>query len=479
MQKFWLPSLVIVGVTGLLLSVILYYTLLIKSYQKHVLAYVEAVLQQEQVDPQLLQKISQQTKKINHLVQKIAIADFSRYRPISADLTQVLLQLLNSKQRWLVLLQNSDELRATGGFMGSYLLIDNDHGQLQNIRIQDIYAPDGQFQGHIDAPPGLAEYLSSGQGMRLPDANWWFDLNTSSEQILYFFEQAGESNIETVLFLNLQLVEELLSFTGPVYLPDYQQEITASNFAELARADRADFFPGSQEKINFLNHFLVSWKSQFLAQLQQNPQTLLQLLSEQLAAKNLQVYSLNPELDQLTRRYHLNYTFQQQPYAWPFLSLESNVGINKVNRQVERQVQLKVSPEQEVVLITWDNQHQLPYVNYQRFYFGPNSKLQRAQLNQRVLQLDQDVRQSRLVDSQGQLWTEVALLVPVLAQQSSQLELVLESSSAAWSTGRLQIFKQAGMPPTPYQVTWHDASGQEQVDGQWLLYSDKIVSKDD
>src|SRR3989344_5583158 len=52
---------------------------------------------------------------------------------------------LSEDKRYLLLFQNSNELRATGGFIGSYAEVSFHSGRLEDLIIDDIYNSDGQL----------------------------------------------------------------------------------------------------------------------------------------------------------------------------------------------------------------------------------------------------------------------------------------------------------------------------------------------
>lgn len=58
----------------------------------------------------------------------------------------------DSTKTYLVLLQNNMELRATGGFIGSFALITFENGKLIDANVFDVYSADGQLKGYV-APP--------------------------------------------------------------------------------------------------------------------------------------------------------------------------------------------------------------------------------------------------------------------------------------------------------------------------------------
>ena len=81
-------------------------------------------------------------------------------------------------KRYLVLLQNSNELRPTGGFIGSIGKLLFDEGKMRDFTIQDVYAVDGQLKGHID-PPGPIRDLLNQEHWYLRDSNWDPDFTQS------------------------------------------------------------------------------------------------------------------------------------------------------------------------------------------------------------------------------------------------------------------------------------------------------------
>lgn len=422
--------------------------LLIRHLQKDLISYFDQSISGEITDQQLPKKIISNLEKINKRLNKINLKSLKPYQQLSSDFLMIAQKLLSHDQKYLVILQNSDELRATGGFMGSYLVLETRSGLLKSPKIQDIYEPDGQFQGFIEAPTGLHEYLSAGKGWRLPDANWWPHFPSSAEQTLFFIEQVKAEKYDGLIALNLQLIEDLLRLTGEIYLPDYQQSVNHENFAALARADRNEFFPGSQEKINFLNHFLTVFKIKMQETIVKNPQGFLQLLATAAQQKDLQIYSRDQELMTLVKKYQLSGQMQKIERGLAYFLVESNVGINKANRLVNRQVKINIEENQETIDINWQNKNSVPYVNYQRIYTNPNTHIISIIVNGETIdQIDQ-----RVVTIDQQNWLEIGFLAPILSQSQASATIKLNSQLPLEDKKKLTLYKQAGLRSVDYQV---------------------------
>jgi hypothetical protein len=122
-------------------------------------------------------------------------------------------------QDWqtLVLLQNTDEKRATGGFIGSVAVVNHHGWHADHWQIYDIYESDGQIKEFLPAPAAVSRYLVDGQNeLHLPDANWERDFPTSSQNITTLFQRAGRPQPDFVISLNLPVIEKLLDQVGGI-----------------------------------------------------------------------------------------------------------------------------------------------------------------------------------------------------------------------------------------------------------------------
>jgi len=165
------------------------------------------------------------------LLQKNASVMVSGVREASA-ITKVLSIFLGDAQdaRYLLIFQNNAEMRATGGFIGSYALVDFRQGNIQKIE-----TPAG---GSYDLQGGLIERFSAPKPLHLinslwefQDANWWPDWPRSAEQIERFFESGWGSSVDGVIAIDPTFVEALLAVIGPIdLLARYGTVVTNENF---------------------------------------------------------------------------------------------------------------------------------------------------------------------------------------------------------------------------------------------------------
>ena len=94
----------------------------------------------------------------------------------------------DQKRTYLVLLQNNNELRPTGGFIGSFAFLTFDKGKFVDFEVQDVYWADGQLKGHVEPPSELKKYLGEANWY-LRDSNWDPDFPTSAVKAQWFLEK--------------------------------------------------------------------------------------------------------------------------------------------------------------------------------------------------------------------------------------------------------------------------------------------------
>ncbi len=132
-------------------------------------------------------------------------------------------------KRYLIVFQNSNELRPTGGFMGSLAVVDVQKGEIKNIKV-----PAG---GPYDLKAGFFENIISPKPLWLVnpnlnfwDTNWFADFPTSAELMLKYWEKSGGPTVDGVVAINSNLMLEFLKIIGPLDLKERGLKINADNF---------------------------------------------------------------------------------------------------------------------------------------------------------------------------------------------------------------------------------------------------------
>jgi hypothetical protein len=136
----------------------------------------------------------------------------------------------NGPRKYLFLFQNNHEMRATGGFIGSYGLVDvSSDGRIRNFFVDGIFNPDGQLKEDI-VPPSPIQKVSA--AWSLHDSNWFPDFPVSAEKAVFFYEKSGGPTVDGVITLTPTVVQKLLRLTGPIPMEKYGATLDADNFME-------------------------------------------------------------------------------------------------------------------------------------------------------------------------------------------------------------------------------------------------------
>lgn len=263
----------------------------------------------------------------------------------------------------LILFQNNMELRPTGGFPGSYAIVHLANNEPIGFEVQDIYVPDGQLQGHVDPPLPIQEAFQQGF-WKLRDANWHPDFQESVKNVQWFFTEAGYPKYDGAIGLNFTLIHKLLDITGPIKVADLNTTITPENvYRILQRADDKEFFDGSTKKKDILSAFTT----QLLFTLQHLPAKkyidISELINQQLSEKNIMVSMSDPDLSTLTTLH--DWDGKLSPVSCDnkgclqdyFSIFESNLGVNKSNCCVKRDITLVKESADGKTVTTITNLH--------------------------------------------------------------------------------------------------------------------------
>ena len=138
----------------------------------------------------------------------------------------------NGPRKYLFLLQNNHEMRATGGFIGSYALLDVNDGVVRRFFVDGIFNPDGQLKENI-VPPKPIQKISA--AWSLHDSNWFPDFPTSAEKAIFFYEKTGGPTVDGIITLTPTVMQRLLAVTGPIALPQYGITVDADNFITVVQ----------------------------------------------------------------------------------------------------------------------------------------------------------------------------------------------------------------------------------------------------
>lgn len=243
-------------------------------------------------------------------------------------------------QSIVVLLQNNHELRAGGGFIGSYALVTLDNGVIRSLLIDDIYNPDGQLDmkrtgAEPQVPEAITKYMAVPE-LGLRDSNWGPHFPESGSDFMELYEIATGIRPNWVFGVNMLLVQDLLKIVEPLDLPITNTTVTADNLFEKAEvASEVNFVPGSTGKKDFLTE---ASQQLWLALFPLSGETLSQVM--QAVAQNIahgEIIAYSPVTGWQKIASDLGITGEVLPADFDYLYVvSSNVGGTKANYWVTR-----------------------------------------------------------------------------------------------------------------------------------------------
>ncbi|MEP7167658.1 MAG: DUF4012 domain-containing protein [Candidatus Woesebacteria bacterium] len=127
------------------------------------------------------------------------------------------------RKKYLVLFQNSGELRPTGGFMTAYAVINVEKGKVQPEGSGDIYELDQKFTNKPAIPPILKQFLTTETKWNLRDMNISPDFKESMTTFNQYYQtiKGQKTTFDGIIAVDTHFLESLLKVIGPVEIPGY------------------------------------------------------------------------------------------------------------------------------------------------------------------------------------------------------------------------------------------------------------------
>ncbi|MFN8596410.1 MAG: DUF4012 domain-containing protein [Anaerolineae bacterium] len=260
------------------------------------------------------------------------------------NLASVAPQLLGADRprTYLIMLQNEDELRPTGGFISAAGHVTLDAGKIVSLTVSDSYALDDFKQYYPDPPEPLLRYMGS-QMWLFRDSNWSPDFPTAARQAIEFYTYTQQVNIDGVMALNQNVIEAVLSGLGPLTIDPAQPPLTAQTIRAYMRKawspdGTTDFVTWIYQRKDFIGRVMQAMLDRVLNQTQQvDWPTLGQALDRVLRSRDLLITLIDPKLNDALHATHSDGALIDAPGDY-LMIVDANLGFNKVNAVVREAI---------------------------------------------------------------------------------------------------------------------------------------------
>jgi len=294
---------------------------------------------------------------------------------------------VQGQRRYLLVFQNPAELRPTGGFLGSFAILDIKDGKITNLEIPagGTYDLQGQLDQYLIPPTPL---LLTNKRWEMQDANWFPDFPASAQKILWFYRHSRNVTADGVIAINASVLERLLAITGPI--SDSKRGLTIAADNALPTIQQV-VETGPEKMKNKPKQIISDLAPQFIEHFKNNdPKNLIPLLTslqDALSKKEIQAYftdnNAQEAVDQLGWSGKIIDTHPDQDYLAVF---NSNIHGRKSDAKISQTVshQAVVQADGSIIDTTIISRthsggdidlYNYPNIDYIRIYVPEGSEL--------------------------------------------------------------------------------------------------------
>ena len=254
---------------------------------------------------------------------------------------------LSGPRTYLLLAQNSDELRPTGGFISGAGCVTVDDGTIVDLSFIDSYAVDDFSKPYGETPAPLYEYMLSELWL-FRDANWSPDFPTSAEKAAELYTYGQGVKLDGVIAFDQQAAARLIEALEPVRVEGWDEPATGESFVRMIRqawnpAGGEVTGEWARTRKDFLNRVAQA----VLEQVKRRPETvdwvrLGQALWQTLEERHLLIYLEEPGAASVLSAQGWDGSLRSTEGDY-LMVVDANLGFNKVNPRVERRLDYGVT----------------------------------------------------------------------------------------------------------------------------------------
>ncbi len=334
------------------------------------------------------------------------------------ELSETMLVILGHEEskRYLVLFQNNAEIRPTGGFIGSFAVVDINKGRVSNIEIPYGGSYDLLYNNTYKViSPTPLHFVNPHWQMH--DANWWPHTPSSFQLVQKMYRKQGGTSVDGVISLTPEVIEHMLEITGPIPMPEYngtlslentisykdetstEEEtvttegteseeviISADNFYRYTQEQAERKFDDTNQSKKFIADLTPKLLERLFALDAKSMLPVLQLFSTSLDEKDILLYFNDPFLqDEMSKR---GWTGEIESTPNDYLQVvDTNIAGGKTNRVISKVInhQADIQTDGEIIVTTevtythngksGDELEGVKNLNYVRFYVPEGSQL--------------------------------------------------------------------------------------------------------
>ena len=149
---------------------------------------------------------------------------------------------IDKPKKYLFVIVDNNELRASGGVVDGYGLLSAENGALNIKQIENPYDINEKLKNSeiVDSPPLPLRNVFRYKQLNFTDATWEPNFADNAKNMAQIIEYTKGETVDGVFLVDTDFMHKLLAITEPVEMPSHATTITTSNFNEELLSNRTE-----------------------------------------------------------------------------------------------------------------------------------------------------------------------------------------------------------------------------------------------
>jgi len=252
----------------------------------------------------------------------------------------------NGLQTYIILVQNEDELRPTGGFLTAVGLLQIENGEIKSITFESSDLVDDLSKSYPKAPWQLDDYMMT-EILLFRDSNWFTDFPKTVEWAKFLYSYTRSKEIDGVITIDQYVVQELLKIVGPINIAAAEEPITAENVLQYMRTAKESTPPkgisqNEWDRKQFIGYLADPLIDKLLTLDSHSLQSLSSLMVQLLDEKHILLQFNDPEMSTLIALRGWDGAVRTDEYGDFLMVVDSNIGFNKTNALMDTYIDYSI-----------------------------------------------------------------------------------------------------------------------------------------